>query len=382
VTVIIEGGVEFAVDLYRRLAGQTGNILCSPSSIRAALAMACAGAAAATERQMAVTLRLGSAAPARHTAIANLLAELNAAPLDWEGTPAYELSVANALWAQSGYPFRQSFVDLVVARYGGGLNEVDFAAPEAAAVAINTWVADRTRGRIGDIVAPAALCGLVRLVLANAVYFKSNWREPFERTRTRDGNFQLASGHVVSTPFMHQQFALRYLETHDFQAVEIPYRADVLAMMVLLPVRADDLAVIEQSLTAATLRQWLEGMGHHEVQLSLPRFRFASGFRLSEALVSMGMTDAFDAAAADFSGMTQAERFFLDCVLHNTFIAVDEEGTEAAAATAGVAAGAIEGEPEPPKVFTADRPFLFLIHHRPTDEVLFLGRLADPTAEE
>jgi len=378
--VAVQGGAEFAVDLYGRLAGQAGNILCSPSSVRAALAMACAGAAGTTERQMAAALRLAPPAGERHPAMANLLAELNAPPLDWDGTPAYELIVANALWAQRGFPFQRSFVDRVAACYAGGLNEADFADPEAAAAAINAWAADRTRGRIPDLVSPAALSGLIRLVLANAVYLKSRWREPFQRELTRDGAFHLASGDTVTAPFMHQQTSLRYMETGEFQAVEIPYRANVLVMTVLLPGRADGLAAMEKSLTAANLRQWLEGMRHEEVRLALPRFRFANWFSLAGALAGMGMADAFDAGAADFSAITQAERFFLSGVIHKTFIAVDEEGTEAAAATAGVAAGAAEGQPELPKVFTADRPFLFLIRHQPTGEVLFLGRLADPTA--
>ncbi len=355
---VVRSGNAFAAGLYAKLASkETGNLFFSPASIHTALAMTCAGARCDTEAQMSKVLQFASKGTWRHvkepdgtggkwvktedeawdrqslhSAFAALIKDLNTPRLDYRKKPAYELVVANALWGQKGYPFRGEFIKLVKDNYGAGLNEVDFAQSEAARQTINKWVEKQTKDKIKDLIPRDVLSALTRLVLTNAIYFKSNWAEKFQKGATRDGEFTLSAGKTLTAPMMHQRKKHRYMETDAFQAVELPYRYHDLSMFVFLPKKADGLAEFEKSLTAKNLGKWLKQFSHEEVILTLPKFKFSSQFRLEEVLQSMGMTDAFDAAAADFSGMTTMEKLHISAVIHKAFVAVDE--TEAAAATA------------------------------------------------
>jgi serpin B len=386
---VVEGANAFAVDLYRSLAsGREGNLFLSPASIHTALSMTYAGAGGRTAEQMANVLHLppGEAA---HSAYGEILGKLDS-PKQMHGwdpeldktitEPAYELVVANALWGQDGYPFEPSFTRLVEKHYGAALSNVDFVrAAEAARKTINEWVEKRTEDRIQDLIPPGALGEMTRLVLTNAIYFKSRWAEQFSERKTRNGDFRLAGGGSVEVPMMHQQGTFGYVEAEGLQALELPYEAGELSMVVVLPRAVDGLAALEKDLSAERLAGWSGGLKREEVRVTLPKWKATGRFGLAEALRSMGMTDAFAPGSADFSGMTKAEKPFLSAVVHKAFVEVDEEGTEAAAATAVAVAGtAMPVEPPEPKVFEADRPFLFLIRHSPTDLVLFVGRIADP----
>ncbi|MCX5669707.1 MAG: serpin family protein [Planctomycetota bacterium] len=378
VAAVAQADNVFGCELYARLKGQAGNLFFSPASIHTALAMTYAGAAGRTADQMAGALHFKLPADRLHKAFGLLTNELNNPPK--QGTdPAYQLVVANALWLQKGYPFKESFTRLVKDSYSAGLNEVDYAAPEPARKTINDWLEKATGDKITDLIPPGVLNELTRLVLTNAVYFKSDWAAPFSKQKTKDGPFQLGEGNTVNVPLMTQWTHVGYMETKDFQLADLPYKANELSMTVLLPRKADGLKALEDKLSAKALAQWIGKAKVTYVDLTVPRFKFTSQFGLKEPLSQLGMVDAFDPRRANFSGMTTMEKLFISAVLHNAFVAVDEEGTEAAAATA-VTVTALAVPEEPKIVFRADRPFLFLIRHRPTGAVLFLGRLANPGA--
>ncbi len=381
----------FAVDLYRRLSAESGNIFLSPLSIASVLAMAYAGARGETAKQMAQALHLASE-DAVHAALGALLRELNA-----KGERhGFELVVANALWGQRGYAFFPEFLDVIQRTYGGELHAVDFGEEgEAARLAINQWVEEKTRDKIKEIIAPGMLDPLARLVLTNAVYFKGAWTQPFERTATHSAPFRTCEGMpdpatTVRVPMMVQTSEFSYMEDENFQALEMSYgeqppdaraanrgRGD-LSMLVLLPRRADGLAELEASLTAEKLAAWLPKLQTQEVVVSVPKFKMTLNYALGEILRAMGVRDAFNLAAADFSGMTEQEGIAVSEIAHKAFVDVNEEGTEAAAATGMAVLGCADEIPIP--VFRADHPFLFLIRDTRSGVVLFLGRLADPKA--
>jgi serpin B len=297
--------------------------------------------------------------------------------------PAYELFVANALWGQKGYAFKPEFTAMLQNSYGAGLNDVDFAhQTEQARKTINDWVAQQTKDKIKDLIPQGILDNLTRLVLTNAIYFKSNWAETFTKQATKDAPFKLSADQSVDVPMMHTQKSFPYIETDDFQMVELPYVAHELSMVILLPKKVDAVGDIEKNLTAANIDRWLNDKKPVPVEVTLPKFKFSSQFRLDDTLKGLGMKDAFDAGKADFSKMTAQERLYISAVIHKAFVAVDEEGTEAAAATAVVGeGGGAPMQPKNPKVFKADHPFIFLIRHNATGAILFMGRLVNPKVE-
>lgn len=375
---VVEGGNRFAFELYGRLSRNEGNLFFSPMSIDTALAMTYPGAAGSTASQISRTLGLPPSVEKSTAGFSALLEQLNH-PRTYNGHPAYDLIVANALWGQEGYPFKPEYIRLLSTGYGAGLKETDFRRSEAARKAINDWVAETTRDKIKDLVPPGAIDALTRLVLTNAIYFKSNWQNRFEKTATRDEPFRLPEGSPVEAPMMHQQDRFGYMDNSDLQMIELPYTWNDLSMLVLLPRKADGLTALETKLSAENLASWQTLLTTRLVDLSLPKFTFTSEFQLSNPLKEMGMADAFNPEKADFSGIASAgERLFISEVLHKAFVAVDEKGTEAAAATAVVMVGTSLPAPEEPVTFRADHPFLFLIRHNQTGSILFLGRVINP----
>jgi len=372
---VAKGGNAFAADLYARLKEQKGNLFFSPYSISSALAMTYAGARGDTAAQMAQVLHVDLAPDKLHAAYGALTGSLNAA-----GKAGYfELAIANALWAQKGYPFIPEYLALVEKAYAAKVLEADFQKDaEAARTTINRWVEDQTRDKIKDLIPPGVLNDLTRLVLTNAIYFKGNWVHQFKDNRTQDGPFTLLGGERVQAPMMHQTEHFGYLETEAFQALEMPYKGGALSMVVFLPKKADGLGDFEKSLTAENLESWIPKIAYEEVIVTFPKFKMTSAFSLGGPLAAMGMKDAFS-GAADFSGMSTKERFFLQAALHKAFVDVNERGTEAAAATAIiVGATAMPPPPKPKPVFTADHPFLFLIRDTRSGAILFLGRVMNP----
>jgi serpin B len=281
-----------------------------------------------------------------------------------DGMPA----LANAVWVQQGAPLLPAYVDLVAKHYGAPPEPIDFNEADAAARRINDWVSGRTRERIKGIVSPDMFNANTTLVLANALHFKAAWRNAFEPRITKERPFTLASGEKVDVPFMAQTEHVGYAEKDGAVAVELPYEGGRFSMVVILPAEGAPAAIPDGLLGALKVAN---------VSVFLPRFRIESGFNLKETLAAMGMTAAFT-GDADFSGIDGTRNLFISVVAHKAFIAVDEAGTEAAAATAIVME--LKGEPGAPKVFRADRPFLFLIRDRKSGTILFLGRVADPRA--
>lgn len=377
---LVAGNSAFALDLYQALRQrQDGNMFFSPHSISLALAMTYAGARGETELQMADTLRFALSQERLHPAFNLLDAELarrgqGTSTDDGEG---FQLHIANSIWGQKGYEFLSAFLDLLAEQYGAGLRTLDFqAAPEEARVTINDWVSDQTEGRIEDLIPPGVLSPLTRLVLANAIYFNAAWRYPFLEGQTRDGPFYLLNGSQVTVPMMNQTERFRYAEGDGYQAVELPYVGGEMAMVVLVP-EAGRLKEFESTLDAERVASIVEDLALRQVALSMPKFEYDSSFELAQVLSGMGMPDAFSGEIADFSGMDGTRRLHISEVVHKAFVAVDEAGTEAAAATAVIT---VECEaPGSPVEVTVDRPFLFAIRDVQTGTILFVGRVVDPS---
>ncbi|MFP3936821.1 MAG: serpin family protein [Phycisphaerae bacterium] len=378
----------FAVDMYHRLADDAeGNIFFSPTSIHTALSMTYAGARGQTADEMENVLHVPG--QGIHSDYADFIAKLNDpatirvreredGETTWSSRPAYQLHVANALWPQAGYPFEESYVQLVRQQYDAMLEQLDYSHPEPARQRINEWVEEKTNDRIRDLIGPGGVTRDTVLVLTNAIYFKSNWAEQFKDHATEEGDFHIGPDQTVTAEMMHQVDRFGYAETDRLQVLSMPYEAKELDMVVILPREIDGLAEVERELSAEKLEEWLGKLERHDVRVMLPKWEFTSEFSLNDALSAMGMPTAFT-GDADFSGMTTAEKLFISAVIHKAFVAVDEEGTEAAAATAVVMERtALPTDPPEPKVFRADRPFLFLIRHRSSGAVLFMGRVTKP----
>ena len=373
----VEGNSAFALDLYSRLRTSPGNIFFSPYSISTALAMTYAGARGDTERQMARVLHFSSDQRQLHSVFGELQHQLTQAGRK----QGIELSIANALWAQKGHPFLPAFLKISKEDYGANVNQADFVTgAEAARGEINQWVTQQTKDKIQDILPPKSLTAITRLVLANAIYFKGAWANPFDKGGTSTQPFHLSARRMAEVPLMHHIDEVRYMGNSDFQAVELPYSGGELSMMILLPRRLDGCGSLEKQLTPELLSRSLGQMKQRDVEIFLPRFKLDSGFDLNDTLGGMGIPDAFG-SKADFSGMDGTRLLFISGVFHKAWGEVNEEGTEAAAATVTAIASSIEAEPPPPPpVFRADHPFIFLIRDTRSGSILFLGRLSDPAA--
>ncbi len=374
---VVAGNTAFAIDLFGRLRTTPGDLFFSPYSISACLAMAYAGARGDTEQQMARAFHFDTSQQEVHTGFGELQRQL-ASVAQQKGV---ELSIANALWSQKGHPFLPEFLQNAKDNYQANFNQADFKnEAEAARAKINQWVAEKTKEKIKDILPPGSLTAWTRLVLANAIYFKGVWAKPYKKTQTSSQPFHLSDTSQIKVPLMHHLDEVRYMENRDFQAVELPYQSNELSMVVLLPRRVDGCGALENQLTPALLSISLSQMTRREVEILLPRFKLESSFRLNDALAGMGMSDAFG-PGADFSGMDGARDLYISGVFHKAWGEVNEEGTEAAAAT-GVAVTALAaGRPTaPPPVFRADHPFLFFIRDTRSGSILFLGRLSNPSS--
>jgi serpin B len=368
---VVRGDNEFALELYAQLRGDEGNLFVSPWSISAALAMTYAGARGETAAQMKDALHLDLPPESLHPAFHAHLNTL--APVDGA---SYELAAANALWAQKDKAFLPEFTSTVSTHYGAEARSLDFAtAPEAARQTINAWVEDKTRGRIEDLFPQGTIDPMTRLALTSAIYFKGRWKEEFDEDDTRDEPFH-AEGGDVDVPFMHIKEDFGYHAAEGLQVLEMLYRGGDLSMVVLLPERG--LVDLESRLTLAALEGWIAELHEREVRVALPRFRFTKATNPQAALEALGMRDAFT-MAADLSGMDGTQDLYIQTIRHKAFVQVNEEGTEAAAAT-GVAVG-LKALPEPAPVFRADRPFLFLIRQRSSGAILFMGRVMQPVEE-
>jgi len=373
-TSLVEGNTAFSFDLYAQLKGRPGNLFFSPYSISTCLAMTYAGARGDTEKQMAVVLHFRDKQNQLHSSFGDLQRQL----IEAGGRKGVELSIANALWAQKGHPFLPDFLKIGTSQYGAKLNQADFKTGADAVIReINRWVADKTRDKIQNILAPGSLDDYTRLVLADAIYFKGAWAKAFEKSSTYPQPFYITQSRNTAVPFMSHTDKIKYTEDDSMQAVELPYQGNEFSMVILLPKEVEGCGRLENSLSARNLPIWLNQMKAQEVNLFLPRFKLESSFELSGELEKLGMRNAFH-DRADFSGIDGATNLYISSVSHKAWAEVTEEGTEAAAATVvEVTTLGIHREPPRP-TFRADHPFVFLIRHNRSGSILFLGRLVDP----
>ncbi|MGQ9779164.1 MAG: serpin family protein [Bacillota bacterium] len=368
-TGLAAGNNAFAFALYRELAKEEGNLFFSPYSLFSALAMTYAGARSETARQMAAVLHLELTGEELHRAFAALMEDLGS------GDGKNELYLANALWGQRGYPFRPEFLATIEKYYRGGFTEVDYVEKknrEEARQAINRWTEERTAGKIKELIKPNILTALTRLVLTNAVYFKGQWASRFDRAETKAMAFRFPGGKKAEVLMMRQRAKFNYAEDGRTQVLEMPYAGERFSMVIILPRDEDGLGALEKNLTAEWITAVLGRLKPVEIEVFLPRFKVESAFILNEKLEALGMVDAFDAAKADFTGITPKRGLYITHAVHKAYVEVDEEGTEAAAATGIVMGRSIH------LVFRADHPFLFFIRDRRSGCVLFWGRLVDP----
>ena len=367
---VVEANTAFALSLYARLKEREGNLSFSPYGISTALAMTWAGARDTTEQEMARTLHFVLPQERIHPIFGAVQQSLERGA----GLGGYRLNIANRLWGQQGHPWLPPFLDLTRMQYEAELAALDFASnPETCRQTINAWVLEKTAGKIDELLPPGILDATTKLVLTNAIYFKGQWEHRFEASQTRNRAFTLLSGQVVQVPTMQQEGELGLAETTTASILVLPYSGLDLSMVILLPHEANGLAALEAQLTPQDLAAWLGAVRPGAVVMTLPRFRTTSEFALKSTLAEMGMNAAFDPNTADFSGMDGRRDLYITAVVHKGFVEVNEEGTEAAAAT-GVIVGPTSAGPS----FVADHPFVFLIRDSVTGSILFLGRIVDP----
>lgn len=368
----------FSLDLYEKLKQPGKNLFMSPYSGSVALSMAYAGSRGETESQMAKVLHYNTGQDQVHEALSALQRAIKSSA----SSSGISLNIANALWGQKGYDFREQFLDVLKSQYGSRFREVDFkGSPGEAITEINRWGNEETKGRIKDLL--GKLPPDTRLILANAIYFKGMWDSKFKKSRTKKEIFFLNGGSEIQVPLMRRTDDFGYMEEKNFQALELPYKGNRFSMFVFLPRRKSGLAQFEKSLTMKSLADYLKSRRVQKVKVYLPRFKLTDSLELRTALASLGMNDAFSFAKADFSWMSADEvrDLFIGSVRQKSFVEVKEEGTEAVAVTTiemRPQSIVIQKEPPPIPVFRADHPFMFFIRHNPTNCILFMGRVVKP----
>ncbi len=370
-----------AFDLYARARTTAGNLALSPISISSALTMTWAGARGETATQMQRVLHAQGEAGQAMDVAGKLLASFGAA--DSKVT----LRVANRLFGEKTYAFRQAYLDHTAAAFGAPLEGLDFkGAAEPSRAHINAWVAKQTQDRIKDLLPAGSLDAQTRLVLTNAIYFLGDWMSPFEKDATGPAPFHATASATSNVPTMNQVEQFRFAATDSVKVLEMPYQGGEVAMTFVLPDAPTGLEAVEKRLSPATLDGWLGALQRERVVVALPKFEIdpAESLSLGDMLQALGMPIAFDRNKADFTGIADppspADRLFISKVFHKAFVKLDEKGTEAAAATAVVMARAGAAPPsKPPAVFKADHPFLFLLRHVPSGAILFMGRVSDPS---
>ena len=371
VTSLSDSMNDFSLNLYQHIISETnGNVFFSPYSIFVALAMTYEGAHGDTAEQMNNVLGFEQNNEVSLCSFGRIYNLLN---IDAK----YTLNTANALWTKEDYPFLEEYLNFINNYYMGKATDVDFTKPDEAAEIINKWVEENTGGKIEDMLSSGDISPGTVLILSNAIYFKGLWLTQFNVEETVDRDFKLATGETIEVPTMvstNSEVYFNYTETKDMQLLELPYKGDAVSMIILLP-KENDLTMVEQTLNKENLSIWMDSMYPTNIDIYLPKFTFKTEYNLKDILIDMGLDIAFS-PNADFSGMNGFGGLFIEKVLHKAFVEVNEEGSEAAAATTvHVLETAMPG---PTKVFDADHPFIFLIQHKETDTILFMGSVENP----
>jgi serpin B len=350
---------KFATDLYRNLSAD-GNLICSPLSAFGAMAMTSEGARGKTAEEMSM---FGGGSW-------RLIAGLESPSAD------FQLHIANAIWAQTGFDIRPQFEELLSKEYGSACFNLDFSDSSAASGRINAWVSEQTSGKIQDLFSPGSLPQSTVLVLTNAIYFKADWESPFSENGSALGDFHVPNQtDPAQRMMMHEHGSFPIMHGDEFDALELPYKGGKMGMLIVLPKSNDGLKALETKLSGDFLNRVVAGLEPRFVQVSIPKFTMSWRNSLKGALESMGIRRAFS-AEADFSGIGGNGRLFISDVVQKAYISVDEKGTEAAAATGVIMRPT--AIPMPQGVFIADHPFLFLIRDRESGAILFAGRVVDP----
>ena len=376
-----EGLQDFCVKLYQIYAEGTDNIFLSPYSISAALLLTGLGADKETERQIRAALGAGSISKTEiHRQYKQLESALNA-----ETSRTTSLSIANRIFTKLGLLVDESYKADSKKYYGSGIELLDFLGePEKSRQHINKWVEDQTRGKIRDLVPSGAIGPLSLMVLVNAIYFKGKWLKPFEAYSTRKNAFHLTKSKQVTVDMMNGEERVKYVlnDAAGYSAVELPYRDGNIVMDFILPKEIEGLKSLEKQIDLkfmVNISNAFKQADRPEVILSIPKFRMETQYKLETALPHLGIVDMFDVKAADFSAMfPSTPDAFISDAIHKAFVEVDEEGTEAAAATAMMMMLGCAFNPERPKEFIADHPFIFMIRDTKSDTVLFIGRYVAP----
>ena len=382
---VVDGNTIFAIDLYQRLKDRPGNLFFSPYSISSGLAMTYAGARGETKTEIARTLHFDPT----QTNLPEAFSALDARMRQIQRWYYITLSSANSLWGQKDHPFSDEYINLIHTQFGAEARPVDFIrAPAAVSAQINKWVRGKTKGNIEAIVGPDQFDQNSRLVLCNAIYFKGKWIQQFKVSETKPSDFTISSNQTLTVPMMRQKSKFKTARNNDFtlELLEMPYVGKDLSMIILLPAKTHfseagneeplTLADLERELTPDNLSNWLmvlDQSSPHETWVSLPRFTTTQSLDLKKELAAMGMGLAF-ADGADFSGMNRSTNLYLANVLHKAFVQVNESGTEAAAVTWMEAKTKSQSDR-----FIVDHPFIFLIRDNGSGNILFIGRIVDPT---
>lgn len=375
VAELVSGNSAFAAELYNRERANPGNLFFSPYSISTALAMTYTGARGQTASEMARVLHLSLPQTEVPPAFAALVQLMNVA----QGAKPLTLDTANSLWCQQGFPFLDSFLAEARGDFGAEARQVDFAHnAEPARLEINSWVAQKTQDKIKDLLQPGQLSADTRLVLCNAIYFKGQWMTRFEPSATHSAPFLTGNGQQVQVPLMTKTFRVRSRAFHELTVFSLPYSSNELSMVILLPKASDGLSAVEQEIDAATLQKWLTALDsapETKSEVFLPKFTLKCRLDLTATLSGMGMGSAFS-DHADFSGISRTPGLCISEVVHQAFVDVNEQGTEAAAATGTIMR--LTASVEKITVLRVDHPFVFLIRENRSGSILFLGRVTDP----
>lgn len=369
----------FALELFHTLneSNPTGNVFFSPFSISSALAMVFLGAKGSTAAQLSKTFHFDSVEDV-HSRFQSLNAEVS------KRGASHTLKLANRLYGEKAYNFLPDFLASTQKMYGADLAPVDFQhASEDARKEINQWVKGQTEGKIPELLAVGVVDSMTKLVLVNAIYFKGMWAEKFMTRDTTDAPFRLNKKDTKTVKMMYQKkkFPFGYIPDLKCKVLEMPYQGGELSMVILLPENIEDestgLKKIEEQITLEKLHEWTkrENLENIDVHVKLPRFKIEESYILNSNLGRLGLHDLFSRGKADLSGMSGSRDLFISKIVHKSFVEVNEEGTEAAAATAGIVAFCML---MPEEEFTVDHPFIFFIRHNPTANVLFLGRVCSP----
>jgi len=374
--ILVESNNQFALEFYNEVLAITdeGNVFFSPYSISSALGMTYLGARAETASEMAAVLRFNLPLEMLGKAFQSITEDLNSSNMSgMETGDPFNLAISNNLWVQNNFNLLFTYTTAASLFFNASVESLDFTGdPEGSRETINNWVAENTMDKILDLIPEGVLSAETRLVLTNAVYFKASWQHPFYESSTTRADFHLIDGSITEVPMMNQTREFRYANTEEWAAVSLDYAGGNATMLIILP---ENISRFEENLNISNLQTINESLSSQNLRLTMPKFEFSQSMSLNDILQSMGMEAAFN-NDADFSGITGQRDLYISDVIHKAFVKVDEEGTEAAAATAVVMS--LQYIPEPPAELNLNRPFLFFIQDSETGSVIFMGKVVNP----